>query len=75
MDRSRICKNADGKDSFGISFSTSTSACDVAPRTARCCALWNRIYEVEVLDSAPRSGEAHTAFTIRREGFFYRPVP
>jgi len=70
-----LCLDTAGNGTFRTSLSVNAETCSVDPQSSRCCSLWGRNYEVEVLNAvAPEGSTAiQVGFTLRAEGFFYRP--
>ncbi len=70
-----LCLDSAGSGTFRTSLSVGAETCSVDPQSSRCCSLWGRNYEVEVLNAvaSPGSTAVQVGFALRAEGFFYRP--
>ncbi len=70
-----LCVDSSGNGAFRTSLSVGAETCAVDPQSSRCCSLWGRSYEVEVLNAvaSPGSTAVQVGFALRAEGFFYRP--
>jgi hypothetical protein len=70
-----LCLDSAGSGAFRTSLSVGAETCSVDPQSSRCCSLWGRNYEVEVLSAvaSPGSTAVQVGFALRAEGFFYRP--
>jgi len=69
-----LCVDASGNAAFSLSLSVDNETCTADSQASRCCTLWGRGYELDVLKATAGSGSSgvQAAFALRAEGFFTR---
>jgi len=67
-----LCTDVSGRKSLRASFSVGSDTCSVDAQTSRCCSLWGRNYEIEVMYAfaSLETNQVEIAFALRAEGLY-----
>lgn len=70
-----LCKDTGGGEGLRVLLKGGDDSCSVDSQTSRCCELFGKDYEVEMLSaiSSTATREPRVSFALRQKGFFSRP--